>query len=758
MSWIDWIIFTVPVLAIVGIAFYSRHYVRGIVDFLAAGRVAGRYVISVGDQISILSVITLVAACEANYQCGWGMTFWNYILAPVGILLGLMGYCSYRWRETRCLSKGQFIELRYGSRSFRFVTAFVSTTAEMVTNAIGPAIATKFFIYYMGLPHRVMICGVSLPCYGIIVVLCLVLAILLIWPGGRVSLLLTDSVQSLLSYPIYVIFAGFIILKFSWNVDILPILSDRVPNQSFLNPYDLKELRDFNVFALIVNVVGAFLSKPAWYGNDVTNSGRTPHEQKMAGVLGAWRNGFALVLTPLLAMMTYCFMNSGNFSSHDPAANHFSVTNNEVRQELSARVLDELVTDKVRLAEINDAVQALPDVKHVPGVSEPLSQERNLDTRYLETVKNALGDTPEDRYIYQQYRSVFQQMMMPTVMSKILPAGLVGIFGLLMIMLLISTDDTRIFNAVGCIVQDMILPFIHRKLEPKKHIALLRWTSVAVAVFFFIVSMFFSQLDYINMFVTIMCSFWLGSAGPIMVGGLYTRFGNLTGAWSAVVFGSGTSLVGLMLQRTWAKWVYPWLDAHNLVDALDGILRFCSHPFEPYIVWRMDPVKFPINSNEIYFISMMLGIIAYVVGSYLTYKPYDLDKLLHRGKYADEESAKFVPAKQRWTPLGIIRTLVGITSEYTLGDKIIAWSVFIYSFGYQLGACFLMVLVWNCLQPWPPEAWGRYFFYVILVIPACIGCVSTVWFLWGGCRDIMRLFKDLEKRKNDPDDNGQLID
>lgn len=56
----------IPVVVILGLAIYSGKYVRGVVDFLAAGRVAGRYVISVGDLTAGLSVITLVALCEQN--------------------------------------------------------------------------------------------------------------------------------------------------------------------------------------------------------------------------------------------------------------------------------------------------------------------------------------------------------------------------------------------------------------------------------------------------------------------------------------------------------------------------------------------------------------------------------------------------------------------------------------------------------------------------------------------------------------------
>ena len=172
-------------------------------------------------------------------------------------------------------------------------------------------------------------------------------------------------------------------------------------------------------------------------------------------------------------------------------------------------------------------------------------------------------------------------------------------------------------------------------LDQRKHLLLLRLTSVAVALLFLMVSIFFAQLDYINMFITIMCALWLGGAGPIMVFGLYSRFGNLTGAWCSIILGSGTSLLGLIFQRNWAKSIYPALEQLGMVETLDSFLQTVSAPFNPWIEWSMDPVKFPINSFEIFFISMVLSLGGYIVGSYLTYKPYNLDKLLHRGIYAD---------------------------------------------------------------------------------------------------------------------------
>ena len=751
MTWIDWCITIIPMAALIWMAFYSRRYARGVVDYLAAGRIAGRYVISVGDLTAGLSVITLVAGCEQNYQTGFAVGFWGAITAPVGVFIALTGYCMYRWRETRCLSMGQFLEMRYGSKFFRVFCATLRTIAEMVTNAIGPAIATNFFIYYLGLPHKIMICGVNLPCYAIIVVLCLILALMFILPGGRISLLITDCVQGLLCYPVFVVIVGYIILNFSWTYDIAPVMWNRVPGQSFMNPYDVSELRDFNIFALIVSLCGSILNRAGWIGNDTSGAAKTPHEQKMAGVLGSWRNGFSWMMILLLAIVVIVFMTSPHFVGK----NRFNTNSTEVRQELSAKVLEEAIpNDEALRAKIIAKVKEVPSRVTQEYIDSPNSQQKNLDTPYFDTVRQELGDTPEGRYQFQKFRSLYQQMMMPTVVAKIFPVGMLGLFCLLMVMLLISTDDSRIFNASSTLMQDVVLPMFKGHLPQSKHLLYLRLMTIGVAVFFLIVSLFFAQLDYINMFTTIMCSLWLGGAGPIMVFGLYSRFGNLTGAWCAIIFGSGTSLAGLILQRTWALTVYPFLEKMGWVEGLNNFLVTVSSPFNPWIEWSMDPVKFPINSFEIYFISMILSVGGYVIGSYLTYKPYDLDKLLHRGKYADGPE----PVKEKWTLRNIFSKIIGITPEYTRGDRIIAYSVFFYSVVYSVGIVFFAIVIWNAIWPWPHSWWTVKFFITTLLIPGIVGVISTIWFMIGGSIDAIQLFRDLKKRVEDPNDNGQILD
>ena len=64
MLWYDWLIVIVPVLFVLGMGFYTRRYLRDVTAYLSAGRVCGRYVISVGDIANCLSILGLLGYVE----------------------------------------------------------------------------------------------------------------------------------------------------------------------------------------------------------------------------------------------------------------------------------------------------------------------------------------------------------------------------------------------------------------------------------------------------------------------------------------------------------------------------------------------------------------------------------------------------------------------------------------------------------------------------------------------------------------------
>lgn len=781
MTWYDWLILILPVCFVMYMGFYTRRYVRGVSDFLSAGRLCGRYVISMGDVANSLSIIGLVGYIEMRYKTGFSVGFWSSVLAPLWIVLGLTGYIAYRFRETRAMSLGQFLEMRY-SRRFRIVAAGLRSLAEMLANMIMPAIAARFFIQMLDLPQTYHVLGLELSTYVSLMILFLTLAISLICFGGTLALVITDTIQGMILYPAIACFVVFLFWKFSVGGEIMPVMADRVAGESFINPYDISKLRDFNLFTVvIVAVYGTVMNRANWIGAGYSSAAKSPQEQKMAGLLGNWRNAIINVFYVLIAAALIAFLNHKHFASEA----------NAVRKDLAVRVADAVFKNTSddpsnadpHLREVVKATVAdVPAQVHEIGVDPPLSQDRNLDTAFLDVIHGALKDDARDRKTaeldaagvvgearekalidaegkandaFQRCRTLYYQQNLSVTMRALLPPGLFGLFALLLFLAMLSTDDTRIYSAALTLAQDVVLPLKKKPFTPRGHLWMIRIVSICIGVFFLAGSYWMKQMDYYNMFVVLVCAMWEGGAGAIMTFGLYTRVGTTAGAWTALVTSVSLSVSYVFVQLKWAETVYPAIAKAGLVESFDRALRWLSSPFEPYIHWQMDAVKCPVNAIEFNFFLSVLCVILYLGVSRLTCrKPFNLDRMLHRGKYGLGEKREI---KQKWTLRTVFSNLIGITPEYTRGDKAIAWGVFLYSFVYGFVLAFAGVVVWNVIHPWPVEWWCWYFVIQFFVIPCILACFTTVWFGVGGFFGLRQLFRDLAARKDTNDlDDGRV--
>lgn len=745
MSWYDWLITILPVCFVLYMAFYVRRYIRGVSDYLAAGRICGRYVLSVSDLSNALAVITLVAYVEIHYKTGFALSFWQAASLPLGILMSLTGFCIYRFRETRSMSLGQFLEMRY-NRAFRIFAAALRSVSEILTNMIMPAVAARFFISFLGLPDRFTVCGVEFSTYLTVIFVCLAMALSIIYMGGVLSIIITDVIQGMFCFPMIVVFIIFLLWKFSWDGQIIPVLEDRLAGESFVNPYDIANLRDFNVFFLLVTFFAMVMHKGSWIGGGADSSAaKTPHEQKMAGILGTWRGTVNIVFFLIVGLGIITLMHHRDFA----------VTAREVRIDIARRAALQIMPENPdKAGEVLAAVRAVPANNHVIGQDVPFSQKNNPDTPYFEAAGTVFKDMDKGNALLKQFRTLFHQLMLPMGMRHMLPDGLVGLFCLMMVIFMVSSDDSRIYSACITITQDCVLPFCKEDLSPKAHIRLIRIVSIGVGLVFLAGSYFMSQLDYIQLFVTIMCSMWLGGCGPVILGGLYSRFGTVAGAFTSLITGMLMSVSGILLQRNWPDYVYPWLEQHGWAAPVGKFLETVSRPLHPWVVWKMDPVDFPINSYEIYFITMIVSLVLYIAVSFLTCKePFNLDRMLHRGIYSADGSAK--PASP-WTWQNLWSKLIGITPEYSRGDRVIAWSVFCYSIVFKFFIAFVLVLIWNKFSPWPVKWWSWYFLVVFVLVPGLAAAVSTVWFGVGGILDLRKMFRDLKERVDNPLDNGMV--
>ena len=747
MFWLDWIIVVIPMLLVVYIGLKCQKYVNGVAGFLAANRVAGRYVIAVAGGEVAAGLVSFVAAMEQEYHCGFAVSFWNRITIPITVIFALTGYCHYRFRETKALTMGQFLEMRY-NRSFRVTAAVLQFVSGVLNFAIFPAIGARFLIYYLGLPLHFQILGITVSTYMLVVFFCISLALSVVLIGGQVTIMVTDCVLGLLSYPMYLIVVAYFIYRFSWSNELVPALNNRVPGESFINPYDIFNLRDFNIILVLASVAGSIINRMSWSGSlGYSAAARNAHEQKMSGLLGTWRSGFRVMMYTLMAVAALTFLNHPDFAS----------SARKLRLQLSQMVMSDVVGGSQfteARQKITQKLEALPDQIRRPGIDKPLSSKDNPDAVYCNTVKAELKDVPGGAKAAQGFRTIFGQMLVPVALREMLPIGLTGIVCCLMIFMMVSTDDTYMHSWGTVLAQDFILPLRKKAFTPKQQLFVIRICMIAVALIAFVFSIFFAQLDYIIMFMKISGLIWLGGSGPTIVFGLYSRFGSTLGAFASLISGAVIGVGGFLMQYTWPSHVYPWLESHRLVEPVGKFLTTVSAPMNPWVVWEMNPHKFPINSYELTLIAMIVSIALYIICSLLSRsEAFNLDRMLHRGAYNEE--GKVIP-KIPFAPKTILKKMLGINAEYTKGDKVLAWALFIYNIIYTFGLTFLAVVIWNAITPWPIEWWSMYFFVTHLLVTGIIAVVSTVWFTIGGYRDLRQLFVDLGKVKTDDSDDGRV--
>jgi len=791
MHWIDWLIVMVPLVVVVYIGIRTQRYVKGVADFLAGGRVAGRYLLCVAGGEAGMGLISLVAVYESYYQSGFAFGFWGSIAAPIGIIMGLTGYCSYRFRETRAMTMGQFLEIRY-SRKFRLFAGLLQSISGILNYGLFPAVGARFIVYFCDLPVQIEMLGLVFPTFALLMAVFLTIAVVIASMGGQITIMVTDCIQGLFSYPMFVVVVVFLLINFSWFTDMAPALMDRPAGQSFLNPFDIGQLRDFNLFYVLVGIVGSIVGRMGWSGTQgYTTAAKNAHEQKLAGVLSSWRSGFSSMMYVLLAVVAFAYLNNDQYQAGPRGAEAcrtelaVKAVNDVVAGERLAPVrkevvdylysgtvtpglqsmLDKTVALKVqeeaaraKIRYITREVEASTVVVSKAAVAalQPAAQEKTqaLEAR-VQTAREAIQAV--DPGAAQTFQTVFGQMRVPIALRYILPIGILGLFFATCIFHLIACDATYL-HSWGCIVvQDVILPLRRRPFTPKQQLTLLRLLITFVATFAFFFSYFFGQVDYILMFFAITGAIWLGGSGPCIVGGLYWKRGTTAGAWTALIVGSGLAVLSIFVQKSWAGDIYPWLYHHGYVDTVALWLEGASYPFEPIVKWRMSSEKFPINSQEVYAIAMLLSIGLYVIVSLLTSRSgrvFNMDRMLHRGQYHREGVKLELPC---FTWRSVIPRLIGIDNQYTRGDKILAWSVFIYSFGWGFLFSFVTIALWNFISPWSNAGWSLWFFINNFIVAGAIGLVSTIWFTIGGARDLYRLFVDLDRRDVNVLDDGRVI-
>ncbi len=639
MHLIDWLIVLLPVVGVFFITRLTAPYSRSVAGFLSAERCAGRYLICNARGEAGSGAISAVAVFQLVYVSGLTLTWWSQLAVTATLLVALTGFVIYRYRETRALTLAQFFEIRY-SKAFRVFTGFMAFVSGVVNYGIFPGVSARFLVYLFGLPETLPLFGGTIPTYVPLMAAGLIYALYLTLSGGQITIMITDCAMGIFSGLLYIVICIFLIYYFRWD-QISGALGNQPPGHSLLNPFDSSSIKDFNLWYVLIGIFLSVYATMAWQGGHAYNSSAiTPHEAKMAGILGNWRNMTITLFLLLLGISAYTYLNHPDFAV---GAGH---------------VLGKLA--------------AIPD----------------LQTR--------------------------DQMQVPMALAEIMPLGLRGMLCAVMLFAWIAVDSSYLHSWGGILIQDVVLPLRKKPLDIRRHLLWLRLAIIGVALFGFVFSLVFAQTEYIHMYFAITGAIYIGGAGAAIIGGLYWKKGTTAGAWSGLVIGSGLS-VGA-------------------------------------IVFKQIRPDFPVNGQILALFATLCAAGSYVVVSLLTGRgDFNMDRMLHRGAYSlGGEHPK---------PLDSIRGrlvgLIGVTKEFSRGDRWTSYSLFIYSMFFLL--VFFVVTAWNLIDPWSLAWWSSYWHVAAILLPLLVGLVTTVWISLGGMLDIKKFFAALQTRSVNNLDDGTVI-
>lgn len=660
MAFVDWMIVFVVMGVLFVIAFVAKQYTKSVSDFLVANRCAGRYLLSLSEGASGLGLISFIAYWQMYYEAGFSALWWSAIMLPVGLFITLSGFVVYRLRQTRAMTIAQFFEIRY-SRKFRIYTGFIAWISGIVNYGVFPAVTARALIYFCRFPvYTVNVGPLELNLtMGVVMLIMLSMAVVFTNAGGQISVMITDFFQGQFFNISFLILLIFIVSKMNW-AHTVEILKQAPEGKSMLDPFDQGKIPNFNIWYFVIGGFMAFYGVRAWQGSQAyTVCAKSPHEQKMAAVLGSWRKIMQSVMYVVAPLLVYVVMNSPQFT------------------ELAGQI------------------------------------------------RGLLGAIADD--------NIRERMTTPVGLSQILPHGLIGLLGASFVAAAVSTDDTYLHSWGSIFIQDVVMPLRKTKISPDQHIKWLRWSIVGVAVFAWFFGMLFPLRDAILMFFMITGAIYLGGAGAVIIGGLYWKRATTAGAWVGMTVGSLLAVSAIIIRNI----LWPLLEEFQTAY--------------PDWQWLQSlPKEFPLNPAQCSFWAAVIAVVSYVTISLLT-KPdpdFNMDRMLHRGKYVVKDEKRIIKEPT------IKEKLIGITHEFTPGDKIVWLMVFGLNMFWLIA--FIVGTALCLIHRASEDTWAKWWLFK-MVLMGVLAIITTVWFLWGGTRDLFDLFKRLKTAVRDDRDNGSVV-
>ncbi len=191
----------------------SRGQMKSVADFLAAGRTADRYLVSVASGVAALGAITVIGNLEMNYAAGLPMTWWGLTMSVVVLCVHLSGWVLYRFRETRCLTLAEFFERRYsrGFRVFAGLVAFVRRHRQL-RHLPGRGHAVLHLLLRLARTSS-QLAGLTLPTFPLLMAALPAAALAFVFLGGQVAVIITNFMQGVFVNLVFLVLCVYLLVE-----------------------------------------------------------------------------------------------------------------------------------------------------------------------------------------------------------------------------------------------------------------------------------------------------------------------------------------------------------------------------------------------------------------------------------------------------------------------------------------------------------------------------------------------------------------
>jgi SSS family solute:Na+ symporter len=337
MQTIDWVLVIASIVLVIGFAVYTRQFVKGVADFVAGSRCAGRYLICNARGEAGSGVANTMSKFQMFVSSGFVLSWWDSITVPILLIFAVSGFVIYRYRQTRAMTLGQFFEMRY-SRRFRLFAGALGFLSGLLNYGIFPVVSSRFFVYFLALPEKVQLLGMNVPTHVLIMAAYLIAAACMMLVGGQITLMVTDCVEGILSHIVYLVIVVAIFCTISWT-QMRTTITSMPQGHSLVNPFDNK--KEFSVgFAFMTLATTIYGTMAAQKDNGFAAAARTPHESRMGHVLGHWRTFARNLMMVVLVIAAVTYTNHPEFHSAAAsavAADH-AIADPTVREQMNIPV------------------------------------------------------------------------------------------------------------------------------------------------------------------------------------------------------------------------------------------------------------------------------------------------------------------------------------------------------------------------------------------------------------------------------------